>query len=388
MGLFAGRYSFTNHNKIEPLSREMESCTSNSATTTSNSDTVSLDASSNPLPLKPFHLFPLLPLELRHLIYHFATSPQLIYSSQSRDWINASLIPTDGYALRSPDVAIDLDSWKENEKQATAYSTHYTSLYCRLNPLLCVSKESRQHVIEREGIYGFNRTLSTREEWHWDEWGREDERHKYMVRVWESEDQEWKALQKMTNTALGDTTLTLSTFWQDTYWNSHILPTICLNKAIFVVTMRHLMHLYCAAPPMAERIRSIAITYWDWKLMIDDWYGEQAMFEKVLIKYTSQREIIFVYDFQQNVYEMPLPPSWKSVEDVIGEGTRELKRKYKKWTVPIFWAARRNMRGMLIQWFVISFAFDSVQVFALNVKFWATSAETEGTKLRVEYRNS
>ena len=79
--------------------------------------------------------------------------------------------------------------------------------------------------------------------------------------------------------------------------------------------------------------------------MIDDWYGDQAIFEMVLMRYMSLKEIIFVYDLQQNVHEMPLPPPWKSVEDVIDEGMKELKKKYKQWTIPSFWVVRRNMKG-------------------------------------------
>lgn len=131
------------------------------------------------------------------MVYHFATPPQLVYSSLALDWIDASLVTVDGYPLRSPETAIDLDSWAENEKEATAYSTDYTSFYCKLNPLLHVSKEARQHVTEREGVYGFNKTLSTREEWHGTDPHLEDVRHKYIVRVWKSEDQEWKFLQKV-----------------------------------------------------------------------------------------------------------------------------------------------------------------------------------------------
>jgi len=42
---------------------------------------------------------------------------------------------------------------------------------------------------------------------------------------------------------------------------------------------------------------------------------------------------------------MPLPPPWKSVEDVTAEGMAELKRKYNQWTVPSLWVVRSNMKG-------------------------------------------
>ncbi len=181
--------SFADQDKMELPCSSLGLCTTTSCTATSNSNAVSSDASLT-LRLKAFYLFPRLPLEIRHSIYHFATPPQLIYSSLTLDWIDASLVTVDGYLLRSPETATDIDSWAENEKQPTAYSTDYTSFYSKLNPLLRVSKEARQHVMEREGVYGFNKTLSTREEWHGTDPHLEDVRHKYIDRVWKSEEQE------------------------------------------------------------------------------------------------------------------------------------------------------------------------------------------------------
>ena len=47
------------------------------------------------------------------------------------------------------------------------------------------------------------------------------------------------------------------------------------------------------------------------------------------MKMKGLKEITFIYDLRQNLYEMPLPPPWKSVEDTIDEGIWESKGKHK-----------------------------------------------------------
>ncbi|KAL5315091.1 hypothetical protein ACEPPN_017742 [Leptodophora sp. 'Broadleaf-Isolate-01'] len=297
-------------------------------------------------PLRTFHPFTRLPTEIRSLIYEFASPAQLIYTHCNVDRISRSYLTIDTDALRDQD-----EHMKEQFANVATFIRDHISFYFRPNPLLSVSKEAREHLFTREKLYEFDSALCNKKTLYEFNCG-----HKVTVKAFPTESHEHDMVEKETEEMdrrqiwEGVTLPTLSYFWNESYWTPGIRPMLCLRNAILVGNRHSFLSLQrCLGTPFTEAVSSIAISYWEWKAMVDLIEEDEDPLEYLLLNFTGLKEIIFNYDDQFNTDNLPPPPPWMTVEDVIEENMWALKKKHKDWRVPNFWVVRKTKKRQLLR---------------------------------------
>ncbi|KAG4429540.1 hypothetical protein IFR05_014977 [Cadophora sp. M221] len=294
-------------------------------------------------PLQTFHPFNRLPKELRSLIYEFASPPQLIYTQWYEDEVSRSHLTIDTDALRD-----QYEHMKEQFANVTMFVSDRISFYFRPNPLLSVSKEARGHLITREKLYVFDKALCNTKTIEEPDVGRKVTVSAFITEIHEDE-MVRKEMEEIDRRQASEeaTPLTLSYLWNESYWTPRIRPMLCMRNAIFVGDYWYLWGLqFCLGKPFVEAISSIAISYQEWKDMMDLKEGRDPL-EDLLLDFAGLKEIIFNYDVHRNTDN--LPPPWMTVEGVITENMQTVKKRHKEWRVPNFWVIRNTKKRQLLR---------------------------------------